>query len=481
MVMRHVPEEDVMAHVHGVRYIVLCGMLGATSMHAWPQHAAEARNMELVGYSDLQGRSAYQPTIREQNGRWIAYIGHHAGSATVARPGARGPVDTQPNGTSILDVTDPARPTYLNHIAGSGGAQMVRVCAGATLPKGDPTRFYMLRTLGNRAHETWDVTDPRKPVRLAEINGINGTHKNFWECDTGIAYLVSGVPGWRTHRMTQVVDLSDPARPAFIRNFGLPGQQPGATGPVPEGLHGAISTGPRGNRVYFGHGTNRNGILQIVDRKKLLTGPKEPTEANLLYPQVGRLDLSPTTGAHTALPMPGMDIPEFAKDADGKRDIVLIVNESLANGCAEPRQMAWLVDVTVEDKPQVMSNFTVPEASGNFCSRGGRFGTHSSNENLTPIYYRRIVFLAHFNAGVRAVDIRNPLSPREIGFYIPATTDRTDSFCNPANGAECKAVIQTNNVEVDDRGYIYIVDRAGSGMHILRLTGEARKAAAFPP
>lgn len=33
--------------------------------------------------------------------------------------------------------------------------------------------------------------------------------------------------------------------------------------------------------------------------------------------------------------------------------------------------------------------------------------------------------------------------------------------------------------EVDDRGYIYIVDRADTGMHILQLTGEARKIANF--
>jgi hypothetical protein len=37
--------------------------------------AAEARDMALVGYHDLQARSAYQPLVREQNGRWIAYIG----------------------------------------------------------------------------------------------------------------------------------------------------------------------------------------------------------------------------------------------------------------------------------------------------------------------------------------------------------------------------------------------------------------------
>lgn len=41
--------------------------------------------------------------------------------------------------------------------------------------------------------------------------------------------------------------------------------------------------------------------------------------------------------------------------------------------------------------------------------------------------------------------------------------------------------INTNNVEVDDRGLIYAVDRSGTGMHILRLTGEASAATRVAP
>jgi hypothetical protein len=37
-----------------------------------------------------------------------------------------------------------------------------------------------------------------------------------------------------------------------------------------------------------------------------------------------------------------------------------------------------------------------------------------------------------------------------------------------------KVAIQTNNVEVDERGFIYLADRANTGLHIVRLTGEAR-------
>ena len=448
----------------------------------------EARDMVLVGYHDLQGRSAYQPVVREQNGRWIAYIGHHGGTEKVAKPLNPLTGKTEFNGTSIVDVTDPSAPRYLAHIPGeeglgeSGGAQMVRVCAGRELPKGDPDKFYLLRTFGNSAHEIWDVTDPAKPVIVSRIGGLKGTHKNWWECDTGIAYLVSGAEGWRVRRMTQIYDLSDPAHPRFIRNFGLPGQQPGATGDVPVELHGPISTGPAGNRVYFGYGTNKDGVMQIVDRQKLLTGPPEPTAANLQYPEVGRLTMPPNVGAHTAFPLLKMNVDEFARDKDGKtRDFVAIVDESLANECTEARQMLWIADVTHEARPMGVASWTVPERSGNFCARGGRFGTHSSNENMTPIYYKRILFLAHFNAGVRALDIRDPYHPREIAYYIPEVTANTEPRCVKVDGTDrCKVAIQTNNVEVDDRGYIYAVDRANTGLHILSLTGEARALANFP-
>jgi len=450
--------------------------------------ASEAKDMALVGFHDLQARSAYQPVVREQNGRWILYVGHHGGTESAPKP--FNPLTGSPefNGTSILDVTDPRAPRMLAHIPGeegkgeSGGAQMVRVCGGSELPHGDPSKVYLLRPFGSSHQEIWDVGDPAKPRLVTRLGPLQGTHKNWWECDTGIAYLVSGTSGWRTRRMTQVYDLSDPAKPRFIRNFGLAGQQPGATGEVPVELHGPISTGPSGNRVYFGYGTNKNGMVQIVDRKKLLEGPPDPTPANLLYPEIGRLVLPPNVGAHTAFPLLKMEVAEFAHDKDGKtRDFVAVVDESLIEECQEARQMLWIADITAESRPFGVASFTVPEASGDFCTRGGRFGTHSSNESFTPIYYKRILFLAYFNAGVRAVDIRDPYHPREVAYFIPAITEKTEPRCIKVDGTErCKVAIQTNNVEVDDRGYIYIVDRANTGLHILELTGEARRIAAFP-
>ena len=113
---------------------------------------------------------------------------------------------------------------------------------------------------------------------------------------------------WRARRMTEVVDLGDPAKPVKIRDFGLIGQEPGSTGTVPTDLHGMISTGPSGNRVYFGYGTNKGGVMQIVDREKLIKGPAAPTPENLRAPVVGELRMSAWNGAHTTFPMLGMPI-----------------------------------------------------------------------------------------------------------------------------------------------------------------------------
>ena len=42
-------------------------------------------------------------------------------------------------------------------------------------------------------------------------------------------------------------------------------------------------------------------------------------------------------------------------------------------------------------------------------------------------------------------------------------------------------VIQSNNAEIDDRGYIYIADRSNTGLHIVELTGEPRALVGLPP
>ena len=101
----------------------------------------ESQNMKLVGYSDLQARSAYQPTIHHQGDRYIAYIGHHGGTDEIPDPVNPLTGKAEPNGTSIVDVTDPAHPKYLKHIPGQEGKYEARRRAdGARLRRQEPAQ-----------------------------------------------------------------------------------------------------------------------------------------------------------------------------------------------------------------------------------------------------------------------------------------------------------------------------------------------------
>ena len=207
---------------------------------------------------------------------------------------------------------------------------------------------------------------------------------------------------------SQDLDLSDPAKPVYIRDFGMVGTQPGATGSEGgEGIHGPISAGPQKNRVYIAYGTGNEGMIAIVDRKKLLTefkNPLRPTPEELLAPQIGYLHMSPDQGAHTTFPIFDVPIPGFqGHQALRERDLLLVVSEAArADNCGQnypssqltqgrpAPHLAFLLDISHEPTPWPLSTFRVQETQGDYCGRGGRFGAHSSAESFYAPYYGKI-------------------------------------------------------------------------------------------
>ena len=103
----------------------------------------------------------------------------------------------EPNGTSIVDVTDPAHPVYLAHIpvgtTGNGGAQMNRVCPGSSLPIKN-NKYYLLRSYANSAHEIWDVTDPSHPVGVRTVAGNNPVVGNLTGRIRAGGNVIRGLP-----------------------------------------------------------------------------------------------------------------------------------------------------------------------------------------------------------------------------------------------------------------------------------------------
>jgi hypothetical protein len=122
---------------------------------------------------------------------------------------------------------------------------------------------------------------------------------------------------------------------------------------------------------------------------------------------------------------------------------------------------------------------SVPALQGkgefDFCANDARFGSHSISEDLYLPFHNRFNAIAWFSGGVRIWDLRNPFQPIEVAWFVPNTNKNTEQNCATRNGVtSCDIVVGTNNAATDDRGYVYIVDRYGSGTDILQLTGSAK-------
>jgi hypothetical protein len=487
-------------------------------------------NTQWLGHNDLQGRTTYQTTVHTQwdpvaqSYRVIAYAGHFAGKMLNPMTG-----NIEENGTSIVDVTDPRHPKYLKHlIADKGGARMVKLCDGNALPgKKYPGHTFLLRENGAVSHEVWDVTDPANPTLASTpVSGLDVTHRNWWDCSTGIAYIVGGATnpsdasfdGWNANsspnQHLKIYDLSDPKNPKYIMDFGYPGQNPGSTFvmpgtemtsmTVPPGVHGPIVvTSFRGkavNRLYMPYGVGSDGIIQIDDLTKVLPPPygtgsyadvRRPTDAELLQGQIGVVYMPGVEGGHSAMPIYGIPLKQYVNFTNNNvRDILAVSSEETDNRCTGSPHLMYLLDITstigqgghtsAEQHPWPISTVTVDDFSGrpNFCSRGTRFGVHSPAENFNDPSYGRLLTSAWFDAGIRVTDIRDPYHPREVAHFIAPVNSFTQPSSAVINGVTYTALdVSCDNTDVDDRGLRYCGDRVGGGLDIVRLTGEAAEIA----
>jgi len=480
---------------------------------------SDTYNAEWLGHNDLQGRTTYQTTVQTQGNRVIAYAGHFNGQMFNPLTHL-----TEINGTSIVDVTDPRHPKYLKHlVADKGGARMAKLCSGNELPKGVHGHTYLLRENGAVSHEVWDVTDPANPTLVSTpVTGQDVTHRNWWDCRTGIAYIVAGATkptdpafdGWNTHsspnQHLKIYDLSDPAHPKYIMDFGYPGQNPGSTflmpgtetttRVVPPGVHGPIVVssfkGQAINRIYMPYGVGSDGIIQINDLTKVLpppygTGsyldPARPTDAELLQGQIGVIYMPGAEGGHSAMPIYGIHLKQYRNFTDNNvRDILAVSSEETDNRCTGSPHLMYLLDITskigqggstsAEQHPWPISSVTVDDFSGrpNFCSRGTRFGVHSPAENFEDPSYARLLTSAWFDAGIRVTDVRDPYHPTEVAHFIAPVNHFTQPSSAVINGVSVSALdVSCDNTDVDNRGLRYCGDRVGGGLDIVALKGEA--------
>ena len=377
-------------------------------------HPEEGEGFALVGHSDLGGHGDGMQVMPLGD---TLYVGHFGPSG---------------KGTSILDISDLSHPVLVDQWDAPPGSHThkVQVADGLLVVNHELFRSEGPAPVGMALY---DVADPRRPEKIGFFDtGGRGVHRIVYE-GGDLAYISATPPGY-TGRIWMVVDVSDPADPREVSRWWWPGMWTGG-GEVPDWpedehrlVHHAMVYG---DRAYLGLWDSGMVVIDMTD-------PATPTT-------ISRLAWDEGGHTHTALPMPD-------------RDLVVVTDEALSDGCVDDRHMVRVVDVSDETAPFVRSICPVPE--GDFCDRGLRFGSHCLHENRPGSYRsQEVVFATYFNAGLRVYDIADPDQPAEIGHWIPQ--------CPPG-----QAAAQINDVYVAEDHTVYVTDRVNGGVYILEPTPE---------
>ncbi len=368
------------------------------------------KGIREVGHCDCAGAGQ---VVVENN---IAYLGN---------------LDS-PDGTTIIDVSDPKKPQRIAHLGMVPGvhSHKVRVGNGIMLanrevlsPDRAPKGFQ--GGLG-----VYDVSNPHKPKLILEWTtsgkfGRVGVHR--FDFDGEFAYISATEDGYVGHIM-KILDFRNPAKPEEVGRWWIPGQWiDGGEKPTWPGVTHRIHHPLRlGNRLYA---SCSYGGLRIIDIEDM-TKPKF----------VSGLDWSPPfpCPTHTALPIP---FP-----VRGRR-LMIVSDEDIVVPDQGPPAFLWMVDINDERHPVPFGSFQIDSEDGS--PKPNLTGCHQPCEKVTGTE----IPVAWFAHGLRVVDISNPHCPREAAWYLP----------DPPRGA---TRLQTNDVTVDDRGLMYLVDRGG-GLLIL--------------
>jgi hypothetical protein len=277
----------------------------------------------------------------------------------------------------------------------------------------------------------FDLSNPARPreVGFLEMRGREGggagVHRFEADCPRKLVYAGAALEGYQGH-ITLIVDFSDPRNPREVSRWWMPGQwSAGGEKPVSGSGYRTHHPNRMGDRLYVPLWMGGFAILDIAD----ITRPRTVSHVN--YP---RPSGAPT---HTTLPI---------AHPIGGRKWLLVFDEEL--GAGNPPAFMRVFDISDESHPVQVSAYQPPRAA----PPGARFGAHQPHEFVGT---DNLVYAAWFAGGLRIVDVADPYRPIEVARHVPPRPGGTP---------------QSNDVFVDARGLIYLIDRV-NGLDILRFSG----------
>jgi hypothetical protein len=397
-----------------------------------------AKNFDVVGYSDLDGRPGFKMSIRKVDDKWYLYLGHFWNS-----------------GWSILDVTNPATPKLIKYIEGPKNtwtlqmdmAEDKMITALEKIPKvwgGDESQSNEEGVL------IWSLKDPLNPQKLGQFKTQgNGTHRNGYQGGRYV-HLAAGMPGFDGN-IYVIIDIKDPSHPVEVSRWWVPGQNLQAGEKYAANIVGHPSLhGPvviKDHLAFLPYGSAGMIVLDIGD----IEHPK----------MISRLSFSPPFGE---------DISVHSVVPNIEKGLVYVNSEAIQNQCNESLNQASVVDITNIKKPRLMALMPLPEPPKeypvqDFCQSGGRFGPHNQHQlfhNPDVQKQNNLIYMTYFNAGLRVFDVSNPRLVKEAGYFLPPQPTHRYGLV-PAD----HLTLQSEDVLVDARGYAYVTHK-NQGLWILK-------------
>jgi len=286
------------------------------------------------------------------------------------------------------------------------------------------------QTYQNGGFKIYDVANPAqpKPIAYQKTGGI-GVHR--FAMDARYAYISTEMDGFIGNILV-VYDIAEPRSPREVSRWWMGGQHiAGGETPRWSGkrhrLHHALRFG---NEFWA---SCWHGGFHVVDCTDIAR-PRALGSYNYHPPFP-----EPT---HTVMPMPAR--------IGGKRIALSIDEEDQAQSASEEharrgRPHAGICTFDVSDPAAIkpLGLFEVSERDSPFARQeGARFGAHQFHEAMDGT----LVYAVWFGAGLRVIDVADPCQPREVAHFIP----------DPVAG---RTAPQSNDVMLDQRGLIYVVDR----------------------
>ena len=171
-----------------------------------------------------------------------------------------------------------------------------------------------------------------------------------------------------------------------------------------------------------------------------------------VYPPVN----AQPTGTHSAVFVPNR--PARVRGNTKNRPAYVWLSDE-NGGC--PLNYARMVSVEAEATPIMVGAFAIPDNQTEECldqaitEPNGQPRRRVPQQNHNPTIFRNLVFTTWYGHGLRAIDISNPSTPREVGYALTVP----------------QGVARTYPVFKD--GLIYWVDN-DTGLHVARYTGPRR-------